>query len=325
MFRERTPLGERLAELRERKKEISGELSEATATRDALTEMISGYEDSLERVNGTYNDITNKIETEEAEIRSTKNGLMQGLTRGLEIVKNLALGKHDEIRRILHGLDEKVEKNETAMERCKDLRGQLSVNRDEWATIKRKQNEAIEERAELDDKITRLRRERKRLKESIELLKEESFVRREKEFRKEKKREQKEKQRELLETIGGNGKHRVKNAEQARERLDEHWDNVDLAAERKIEEIRDFVNHPVMRQLSPEEARKFKKAAREAEEKVSREHAERVKGIREDFANLDRYFPTLGERLEDMSRNGLVKGALSALKRKMLLRMRGLI
>ena len=303
----------RLEAVRARLESIERQLHEENTNKERLEEEVLACESALEANQEQHDQLTDKVDQLKIEVKKTKRGAITGFMNGLKIAKNLALGRHEEARQLLADISGNIDKNEAAMTEHAETESALEANEAEKLTLDDAYATALDERQASSSKISRLERQKADALKQIDLLKEEVANEAWSEA-------WKDAQVGIMREMGTNdmpGFRKELNAQKEALSEELEGDLAELDAYRNPSKI-----DRLMR--SEEELARDAERADAVEGKLREEYAGSVSAIDTKLNKVDQYFPTWQERVKSISENRLISGAMSTLKRKLLMRLRGL-
>lgn len=301
----------KLAAIEAKLEKIDQELHEARNSKEKIEEEIDACEAALEDNNEQFNQLSDRAEELKVEIKRTKRNALNGLANGLRIVKNLALGRHDEVRKILGEISGDIDANEKATDEQVEVNDALSANETEHATLNSAYENAVDERSATVQKIRRLERQRSEASKQKEMLKEEVA-------------------NEAWSEAWADAQEGIKsemgtdNIAAFRRELSAQQEELDENLEDDLTELDGYRNPSRIQRMmrTDEELARDAERADEIEDILRDEHEQATSIIDAKREKIDHYFPTWQERVKQVRENKLVGGALSSLKRKILTRMR---
>ena len=310
---EKSRAEQRLDTAKERLEKIDQELLDANSNKEKLEEEIAACEVALDDNMEQYNKLSDKVNELKLEIKKTKRNVLTGFTSGLRIAKNLMLGKHDEARKILGEISNNVDANEKAMTEHEETQVALDANENEKAVLDDAYANAVDERNNCISKIARLERQKAEAIKQVETLKEEVANEAWTEA-------WKDAQEGIKAEMG------TDNMNAFRRKLNIQKKELDENLEEDLTELDTFRNPSRIQRMmrTEEELQRDAERADEVEGMLREEHGNATAIIAAKREKVDRYFPTWQERVKNIRENNLVRGALSTLKRRVMMRMYGL-
>ena len=307
---ERTHLEQRLEVMQHKLEQIESDLAEAKGDKEKLENQIAEYEESLDANSEAHDQLSDKVNQLRDKVNKTKRSIISGFTDGLRIVKNLVLGRHQEVRDIVDNISKNVDANEAAMHDHETASKELRVNEAERVTLIDSRANAIDARNTTNKKIANLEKWRADAKKQIAALEEEAAV--------QAKEKAWDDAREAIKAEMG-----TDNMPEFRRDLERQKAELEERLQADLEELDSF-RHPTRIQRlmrSEEELQREAARADEIEEKLRSEYEAEVAAIDLKLAKVNEYFPTWRERVKKTRETGPVKSSLSTLKRRVLLHM----
>lgn len=310
---EKSRAEQRLDAVKERLKRIDQELLDENNNKERLEEEVSACEEALDDNMEQHDQLSDKINELKLETKKTKRNIITGFTSGLKIAKNLVLGRHDEARKILAEISGNVDANEKAMNEHEDTKSALEANETEKTTLDNAYANAIDERNACVGKISRLERQKAETEKQLEMLKEEVTNEAWAEA-------WRDTQAGIKEEMG------TENMTAFRRELNTQKKELDENLKEDLTELDYYRNPSRIQQLmrTEDELQRDAERADEVERLLRGEHENATAIIDAKREKVDRYFPTWQERVKNIKENNLVRGALSTLKRKVMMRMYGI-
>ena len=308
--REKTRAEKRLESVQQKLAEIEAQIAEVNEDNARLEEKISECESALDNNAETHSQLTEKVDQLRDRVNKTKRSILSGFADGLKIVKNLALGKHQEVRDIINGITNNVNENEQAMKSKAQAEQQLRVNEAEKKTLSNERADAIDIQNSNNKKLANLKKWRADLQKQESLLQDK--------VAEDNSKRAWEDAREAIKAEMGTDDMKAfrKKLIQKREELEESYlaDMDELDGIRKPSRIQRMMR-------TEQELREEAERADRIEARLTAEHDREVAEIEEKLAKVEEYFPTWGERVAKSRENPSTKRGLAAIKRKVLLRM----
>ena len=308
--REKTHAEKRLESVQQKLAEIEAQIAEVNEDNARLEEKISECETALDNNAETHSQLTEKVDQLRDRVNKTKRSILSGFADGLKIVKNLALGKHREVRDIINGITNNVNENEQAMKSKAQAEQQLRVNEAEKKTLSNERADAIDIQNSNNKKLANLKKWRADLQKQESLLQDK--------VAEDNSKRAWEDAREAIKAEMGTDDMKAfrKKLIQKREELEESYlaDMDELDGIRKPSRIQRMMR-------TEQELREEAERADRIEARLTAEHDREVAEIEEKLAKVEEYFPTWGERVAKSRENPSTKRGLATIKRKVLLRM----
>lgn len=310
---EKTRTEKQLDSAKERLERINQELEDTKSNKERLEEEISAIEFAIEDNIEEHDKLSEKAQELKLEINKTKRSIIGGFTNGLKIAKNLMLGKHDEARKILGEIGGNIDANEKAMTEQKENDLAIENNEREQADLDKNHKDTIDEHSLCVDKISRLERQKSEASKQIEILKQEVA-------------DQawaaawEDAQEGIKAEMG------TDNMTAFRQELNSQRQELDDELEEDLNELSSYKNPSRIQRLmrTEDELRRDAERADEIERMLKEQHDNATATLDAKREKVDKYFPTWQERIKNVKENHLVKGALSTLKRKILMRRMGM-
>ena len=314
---EKSRAEKRLESLKTQIEEINQEIIDTNSKKENLDEQIFGYERALDNNFSEQESLLEKLADTEKVAKQTKINLIKGFTSGLKIAKKLMLGKHEEARKLIDNLKDNVDKNEQALEDHAKIEDELDAKENEKSDINAVYGIALDDRKNCINKLSRLEHQKAELSKRINLLREE--------VANESWADAWEKAREDVETqfFKEAG---AKNANDYRRKLDQSRENIESDYKEDLSQLEKYKNPSRIDLLmqSEEELERNKARAGEVEQMLQQAYENNLDTINQNRETVDQVFPTLPELIKNIRENHLVRGALSTLKRKILMRVYGI-
>ena len=298
----------RLEAVQKKLAEIESGIAELNKDNTKLEEEIEECEVALDKNAEDHNKLSDKVNQLRDKVNKTKRSIISGFTDGLRIVKDLALGRHQEVRELVDSISQNVNENEQALQSKEQAEQQLRVNESEKVTLNNKRADAIDAQNSNNRKVASLEKWRADLKKQESLLQEK--------IDEETEKKAWENSREAIKAEMGTNDMRGLRRDLERQIKEQEEDyQADLAELNKIK------NPSRIEQMmsTEEELRARKERADEVEARLNAEHDKKVSAINAKLAKVNEYYPTWTERANRLRRNPSIKRGLASLKRKVLL------
>ena len=284
-----------------------------STNKERLDEEVLAYEAAIDKNTEEHNQLSDKVNALKLEINKTKRNTISLFANGLKVVKNLAMGKHEEVRKIITEMGNSVDAHEKATSEHEKARAILDDNEDERVVLDDEYANTVDERKECVDKIFRLKRQQAEAEKQIGMLREEAANESWSEM-------WKDAQEGIKSEMDTN------NMPAFRRELSKQQEELDENLEADLGEL-DMYRNPsrIQRMMrTEEELQRDEKRVKEIEETLKEEYTNATAVIKSKQEKVDRYFPTWQERVDLIGRNRLVRGALHTLKRKIMMRVFGI-
>lgn len=308
--KEKTHAEERLESVQQKLAEIEAQIAETNKDNARLEEKISECETALDNNAEVHNQLSEKVDQLRDKVNKTKRSILNGFTDGLKIVKNLALGKHQEVRDIVNNIANNVNENEQAMKSRAQAEQQLRVNEAEKKTLSNERADAIDIQNSNNKKLANLKKWRAELQKQESLLQDK--------VAEDNSRRAWEDAREAIKAEMGTDDMKAfrKKLIQKREELEESYsaDIDELNSIRKPSRIQRMMR-------TEQELREEVERADRIEARLTAEYDREAAEIEEKLAKVEEYFPTWKERVARSRENPSTKRGLAAIKHKVLLRL----
>lgn len=304
---------QRLETIQARLERIEQDLHAEYDNKASLEEEIVACEAAIEDNLDQHDQLSDKADQLQLEIKSTKRNIISSFANGLKLMKNLALGRHDEARQLLGDISSNIDKNEAAMQGHEETQAALDANEEEKLTLDNAYADAKDQHSASISKISRLERQKATALKQIEMLKEEVANNAWAEA-------WKDAQEGIKAEMGFDNMVTFRNELASQE--EELSDNL----QSDLEELDAYRNPSRIQRMMRSEAELQRDAERAdaIQSKLEEEYDDAMSAISAKREKVDQYFPTWQERVKSISQNNLVSGALSTLKRKILMRLQGI-
>ena len=300
----------RLEAVQKKLAEIEAGIVELNKDNNVLEEKIAECETALDKNAEDYNQLSDKVNQLRDKVNKTKRSIISGFTDGLRIVKNLALGKHKEVRELVDNITQNVNENEQALQSKEQAEQQLRVNESEKVTLNNRRADAIDAQNSNNRKISNLEKWRADLKKQESLLQEK--------IDEETEKKAWENSREAIKAEMG-----TDNIRGLRKNLEQQIKDQEKDYQADLAELDRIKNPSRIEQMmsTEEELAARKERADEVEAKLNAEYDKKVSAINAKLEKIDEYFPTWTERVTRVRKNPSIKRGLASVKRKVLLRL----
>lgn len=306
---------EKLNSIEEQLSNIEKELSAAKDRKEQIAEEIESCQSQINNNAEEQDRILDRINRLGQEIKNTKESLLRNFATGTILVKNLILGKHEEIDKILEEVRKNNDANKKAMQERETSEADLKNNQEEGYKLRTQHSDLKSKQLETSRNIARLEKQKTELSKKHELIKEEVAH-----------------EKERLDWEGGKATVKREMGDRSvsefKRELDRRREETNRRLEQDLADIDDVRNGRVPGVYSlvftDEMLQHAADRADEAEERLRDEYQNHIENI--DFYRdvVDKYFPTWQARVENIRKNHLVKEALSTLKRRALMRIYGM-
>ena len=313
--REKSRAEKRLDSLKEQIEKINQEIDKTNLEKEDLAEQIFKYETDLGRNFKEHEELSDKLVEIRKEVKKTRRNLFASFATGFELLKNQLFGDNEKIEEIGNAILSDNKKNKEAKASQKETEDKLEANENEKNQLETDYINARDSQKDCTDKLSRLEHQKTEINKRLALLEEEIAEEKEIEARRTARQE-------IRSEMGSD------NPRLLRRELDDRQRGLDEGLARELGELDSKYRNPsrvdrLMR--SEEELQRDKERSDEAEEILRQEHAAETAAIKQQRERVEQYFPTLPERIKDIRENDRVNKALGSLKRKILMRVYGIV
>lgn len=301
----------RIEELESKIKNIEQEIESAKANKANLKEELEAYEQSISENLSEYNQLLERGDSLKVEINRTKRSLIGGFSNGLKMIKNLALGKHQAIRDLLHTIEQNVADNEKAVAEKDQNDKSLDKNRQDQQELERGQKATIEQDLALDQKINRLEEEKASLEKKTQLLKEESANQAWAEA-------WSDAQEGIKSEMGFN------NVQSFKESLISEREQKIAEMKQQMNSFNDHVINAIVAVMGENDPDQARNKVELIKSNIVSQYESEIATIDAKLNKVEQYFPSWQARVNNLTTKGSIATAVSDIARKALLRIYGL-